>query len=335
MRFRKVVGTGGVGTGMLLLSPIQETLGRSESRLVTASEAKDYCKLHIVFHYIAAIAGKDIGVYPLSFVGQDSIGEELLEEMQEAGMRTEYMGRSKTHKTMLSVCLQYPDKEGCNMTVINSAANEVTPDYIRECMEQLSVDADTLVAAIPEVSVESRAALLREGKKRGAFCVLSVPEAEAEAFLKEEVFSCCDLLAVNEEEARALLVAVSRGEKDPINPDTPQTLVEALYQYMQKFHPGMALLVTFGKSGSYTMERGHLEYLPARKVAVKNTTGAGDACLGGTIAGLCMGWPLQSRDKEGSPGLSSAAELGTLCAGMAVQCEDTIAWAVGPDTAKR
>ncbi len=141
---------------MLRLSPIQDTLGRSESRLVHMSPARDYCKLHIVFHYIAALIGKQTEVYPLSYVGQDTMGEELLGEMRLAGMHTEYIGRSEELRTMLSVCLQYPDKEGCNMTVINSAASRVTPEYIRSSMEALSVDANTLVAAIPEVSAESQ-----------------------------------------------------------------------------------------------------------------------------------------------------------------------------------
>ena len=53
LKYNKVLGIGGIGVGMLFHTDINETLGRSESRLVELSEAKDYCKLHIVFHYIA------------------------------------------------------------------------------------------------------------------------------------------------------------------------------------------------------------------------------------------------------------------------------------------
>ncbi|MCB5713762.1 carbohydrate kinase family protein [Lactonifactor longoviformis] len=333
MKFDKVVGTGGVGTGMLLLSPIQDTLGRSESRLVHMSSARDYCKLHIVFHYIAALIGKQTEVYPLSYVGQDTMGEELLGEMRLAGMHTEYMGRSEELRTMLSVCLQYPDKEGCNMTVINSAASRVTPEYIRSSMEALSVDANTLVAAIPEVSAESRIALLREGKERGAFCVLSVPAAEAETFLEADAFTLCDLLAVNEEEARAVLSAMDKEREGDTQESFGDELVLRLYEQVERLNPEIQLLVTFGKHGAYTMAGRRLEYLPAAQVSVKNTTGAGDAFLGGTITGLCLGLPLQKSSSESAleeTELLSAAELGTFCAGLAVQCEDSIAWETEP-----
>lgn len=249
-------------------------------------------------------------------------------------MHTEYMGRSEELGTMLSVCLQYPDKEGCNMTVINSAASKVTPGYIRSSMEALSVDANTLVAAIPEVSQESRIALLREGKEKGAFCVLSVPAAEAEAFLEAEAFTFCDLLAVNEEEARAVLGAMDKGMKGETQESSEEKLVLRLYEQIERLNPEIQLLVTFGKHGAYTMAGRHLEYLPAAQVSVKNTTGAGDAFLGGTITGLCLGLPLQKSSREPAAGeteLLSAAELGTLCAGLAVQCEDSIAWETGPE----
>ena len=58
-----------------------------------------------------------------------------------------------------------------------------------------------------------------------------------------------------------------------------------------------------------------------------NTTGAGDACLGGTLAGLIQGLPLQKgrNDKKfGETPLQSAVELGAVCAGMAIELNDTI-----------
>ena len=76
-----------------------------------------------------------------------------------------------------------------------------------------------------------------------------------------------------------------------------------------------------------------MEFIPPMPAQVVNTTGAGDACLGGTIAGLALGRPFQKRRNDaffGETSLESAVELGVLCAGIAIECVDTIANEVDP-----
>jgi hypothetical protein len=62
MRFTKLIAAGGVGTGLLFHSPIMETLGRSESRLVTLCDAKDYCKQQIVLYYTAVLCDEKLRI---------------------------------------------------------------------------------------------------------------------------------------------------------------------------------------------------------------------------------------------------------------------------------
>jgi len=219
---------------------------------------------------------------------------------------------------MLSICLQYPDMETCNFTASNSACNLVTPEYVRDCLERLDVGGNTIVAAIPEVRVDSRVELLKAGKARGAFCVLSVPEAEAGGFKAARAFEYCDLVAVNYMEALAL----APGDDDDIK------VVKRLYEYLRGFNPRIMLLVTLGPRGACSAYLEQFERIPCLPAIAVNTTGAGDACLGGTIAGLARGMPFQKgRDdrKFGDSAISSAVELGTLCAGMAVETADSIA----------
>jgi sugar/nucleoside kinase (ribokinase family) len=179
------------------------------------------------------------------------------------------------------------------------------------------------VAALPEVSIESRVSLLKSGKAKQAFTVLSVSAAEAGEFFREGVYPVCDLLAVNEEEACAILGKRLSGED----------LVTRLHAFLRGFNPGLRLLATCGKYGAYTADGGLIEFIPPLPVKVVNTAGAGDAFLGGTLAGLARGLPLQKRRNDscfGATKLESAAELGALCAGMAVEVEDSIAFNVTP-----
>ena len=50
-----VIGTGGIGGGMFFAIDGNETLGRNESRGGKFLDSKDYCKLHIIAHYIAVL----------------------------------------------------------------------------------------------------------------------------------------------------------------------------------------------------------------------------------------------------------------------------------------
>lgn len=325
--YYKIVGTGGIGMGMLFHSETMDTLGRSESRMVTLSDARDYCKQHIVFYYLAAITKEYSEVYPIGFVGNDANGKNLIAEMRREGMDTRFVGICENEPTMISICLQYPDKEGCNFTARNNAAIHVTPQYIKHCMNEISVNSQTIVAVIPEVSVESRMEMLKIGKDKNAFTVLSIPVAEAEAFEAENAFAYCDLLSLNHEEAQAVLKQNVSGEE----------LVKRLYRYLKNFNQNIQLLVTCGNKGAYSATRKGVEYIPPLPGRAVNTTGAGDAFLGGTLAGLARGLPLQKGISDscfGESPLQSAVEMGTLCAGMAVESEDSIAFDVTLETIK-
>ena len=64
--FTYVVGIGGIGSGVLFQFEDDHTLGRDESRLGRLLPARDYCKLHIVEHYLATLmgSGKNCGCLP-------------------------------------------------------------------------------------------------------------------------------------------------------------------------------------------------------------------------------------------------------------------------------
>lgn len=325
LQYQKVVGVGGIGRGMLFYTQDNRTLGRSESRLVELSDAKDYCKQHIVFYYISALLAPAAEIYPIGYVGKDFNGQSLRQEMQKQGMLTTYVMEDDALPTMLSICLQYPDKEGCNFTASNSACDRVSPEYVRECINHIAIGPKTMVVAIPEVRVESRLELLRLGRQNGAFCALSVPEAEADLFTRANAFANCDLLAVNETEAAAIAGCEEEGG----------TLAKRLYHKLCASNPNIMLLVTCGKQGAYSVYKGHIEAIPPFPATAVNTTGAGDACLGGSLGGLALGLPFQKGTDDsifGETPLSSAVELGTICAGMAVESADSIALQVNKNS---
>jgi sugar/nucleoside kinase (ribokinase family) len=69
-----------------------------------------------------------------------------------------------------------------------------------------------------------------------------------------------------------------------------------------------AVIVTLGSAGCLIADPARLRWLPAMRVPVVDTTGAGDAFCAGVITGHGFGW-----------GLDDAARLGTAAASLTLQ----------------
>lgn len=312
---KKIIGTGGIGKGFFFISHENKTLGRNESRMAELSDAKDYCKLHIVFHYLGRLLAPEIEVYPVGKVGCDETGRNCKEEMRRAGMNVQWVEESFSHPTMLSICIQYPDRSGCNITEDNSASGEVDAEYVRKATESIGINSDTIVVALPEVGLNARLALLQYGKSKGAFCVASCGTAEIEEFIEKKGPGFCDLMALNEEEAAELA-----GMKEIRN--TCDAVLAA--DRIQKNYPELNLWITIGAQGSLlAVRKERINYGVLPGVHVKNTGGAGDASLAGLLTGYCKGLPWRGNIFT-EPDIQSAGELAVLLAGMSVESKDSI-----------
>jgi len=122
--FTCAIGIGGIGSGIMYALDGERELGRNESRMGELLDARDYCKLHIVGHYIARLMGAggardSFQVWPIGMVGNDEIGSRLLDEMSAAGMQMQFVRSDPVLKTLFSVCFIYPDGSGGNITSSN------------------------------------------------------------------------------------------------------------------------------------------------------------------------------------------------------------------------
>ena len=315
MQYEQIIGVGGIGTGCVFSLHGNETLGRNESRMAVLEPMRDFCKLHIIFHYIARLIGKRVPVVPIGLVGDDPAGHELLKNMSDAGMDTRFISFSEK-PTMSAFCFIYPDGDGGNVTASNSACEEVTGDYIRDSVRELCPGEPNtvpeMVLAAPEIPVSSRILMLETARKRGSYTVASFTKAEAAQF--SEYLGYVDLLAINLEEARALVNV-------PDN-ENPENVVNKCYKKLCEKNPGARLIVTMGAAGVYACD-GEIMFIPVPKVPVVSTAGAGDALLGGTMAAMICGLPFLCEGKPFSR-ISCAVEIGILTAAVAVQSPDTI-----------
>jgi ribokinase len=305
--FRGIIGTGGIGSGNFFVLNGNETLGREESRSGHFLGVNDYCKQHIILHYIKVLMGADFRVIPLGRVGDDDTGRKLYDEMKETGFVMDLVEKMPGVSTLFSFCFYYPDGSGGNLTTDNSASSKVDPLYIEKASEKITgLGSKGIIVAAPEVPVESRIKLLELGKQNGLFCSASFTSEEIKDAVESGLMSNVDYLAINIDEASALA---------EINTDKTESraMVLAAIHKLRKSSKRIMVSVTAGKQGSWCWDGKNLNYFQAIETKAVSTAGAGDAFFSGMLTGLALGLHL-----------FEAQQLASLIAALSVTSPDTI-----------
>lgn len=321
--FRKLIGVGGLGTGIFFGLEGEHTLGRNESRMGRLLDVRDYCKLHIVSHYVAKILGAGEGrfaVTPLGAVGDDSPGRFILSEMRAVGMDTRFVKVVRGQPTLFSVCFQYPDGSGGNITTSNSAAATLSEQDIDDAVSLVeSMGPTTIALLVPEVPLVARNHFLRLAKRAGAFCASSFAFGEIAVAKRLGMFNNLDLVSLNEEEA-------AEFAGDPNLASSPESLLARLACLLIASYPHLKVVMSVGKDGAYWVAASGWSYSPAPEVGVASTAGAGDCLLGGVLAALAAGITLPSPRGQANkrPQLENVLDLGVLLASYKVSSPHTI-----------
>ena len=305
--YRGIIGTGGIGSGKFFVLNGNETLGREESRSGHFLSVNDYCKQHIILHYIKVLMGADFQVIPVGKVGDDDIGKILYDEMKETGFMMDLVEKMSGVSTLFSFCFYYPDGSGGNLTTDNSASSRVDPVYIEKAAEKIvGLGSKGIIVAAPEVSLESRKKLLELGKQNGLFCSASFTTEEIRSAVESGLMSKVDYVAINIDEATAL--ADNKIDKTDRRP-----VVLAAVHKLQKSNKSIMVSVTSGKLGSWCWDGNELNFFPAPETRAISTAGAGDAFFAGIITGLTLGLHI-----------FEAQQLASLIAGLSVTSANTI-----------
>src|SRR5271165_1135271 len=208
--FTCAIGVGGIGAGMVYALQGEHELGRNESRLGELLDSRDYCKLHIVLHYVARFMGSrgpgSFPVWPVGVVGNDAAGRQILTEMSAAGMDTQFVRTHPALKTPFSVCFMYPDGSGGNITSSNSAAGALSVDDLEAASPYMkAAGARGVALCVPEVPLQLRRDFLERASACGSYRVCSFVLGEIKEAQRMGLVALADLLALNQEEASALL----------------------------------------------------------------------------------------------------------------------------------
>ena len=282
-RYQALIGVGGIGAGSFFALDGNHTLGREESRSGRFLDRRDYCKLHIIAHYVQVLLGPQFPVIPIGKVGDDDVGERLRREMAEIGLDVRYVQVMPGSQTLFSFCFVYPDGSGGNLTTDNSACSHVDAATVALAEPEFARHAGAGIAlAVPEVTLGARRALLELGGRYGFLRVASFATGEMAVAADMGLFEQIDLLALNLSEAAAL--AGFSSEDRP-----PDSIIEAAVTSVGRRNPAACVTITAGGRGSWVWDGAQLRHRPALPVKVAGSAGAGDAFLAGFLVGLVAG----------------------------------------------
>jgi len=211
----------------------------------------------------AAAAFLGTSVAFLGRVGDDEFGEPLVRALGEKGIDTSLIGRASGASTGAAFITVTPDGENA-ITVAPGANRSLTPEDVEAASEAIG-GARVLVAQM-EIPVETVLRAVEVATERGTRALVNLaPVLEVPRELLERL----DPLVVNEHEAAFLLGSEVEGVDGAI----------AAAPKLLSLGP-RSVVITVGEAGAVVASGESTEHLPAPKVDVVDTTGAGDAFVG-------------------------------------------------------
>jgi ribokinase len=248
----------------------------------------------------ARALGRSGRVAMVSAVGEDDLGRQAVAALEREGIDVAGVARSDAPTGCAFITVS---KAGENAITVASGANaraaaagipELWPGAV--CLGQMEIPpAETLAAAA------------RASEAGARFIFNFAPASADEPEVVRAIMARANVLVVNEHEleASAALLGVPSGEELAAS---CTGLAETL---------GCAVVATAGPGGAFLSIKGAAAlHVPAPRVAVRDTTGAGDCLVGILAAGLAEGRALRDVLATAVCGASLACEAPGARAGM-------------------
>ena len=214
----------------------------------------------------------------VSLVDQSGIGADVVQKLQNHKVNMDY---TRAVRDGMGTWLAVFDNDGDVVASI-SKRPDLAPiaDILDEHGDEIFANADSVVIEIDmEKEILKRAFKLAKKHNKKIYAVVANMSIAQE---RRDFLMNTDCLVCNQQEA-GLLFSDDYSEMDP--PELEAVIAKKVQ--LAKFP---SLIVTMGEKGAvYADLHGNSGFCPARKVNVKDTTGAGDAFCAGVAIGLTYG----------------------------------------------
>ncbi len=238
----------------------------------------------------------------ISLVDKTGSGEDVIRKLNSHKVNTDYIRRTRDG---MGTWLAVFDNEG-DVAASISKRPGLLPivQILEEQGDEIFRDADSIILEI-DMDKEIVKCVLKLAKKYNKR-VTAVVANMSIALERRDFFQEIDCFVCNRQEAGILF-------SDDFTGRNPEEMCEILSQKVQAAQiPSM--IVTMGGDGAvYANIHGDSGFCPARKVEVKDTTGAGDSFCAGVAIGLTYG-----------KSMKEACEIGAMLAASVIVTSENV-----------
>lgn len=238
----------------------------------------------------------------VSLVDDSATGQDVVDKLRRHKVNTDYI--RPVHDGM-GTWLAVFDTDG-DVYASVSKRPDLRPicDILDEHGDEIFRDADSVIMEIDlDKDVVKRVFKLAEKYGKKVFAVVSNMSIALE---RRDFLKRIDCFVCNIQEAGILFAEDYEGK----TPDEMQAVIREKVNRAKI--PGM--IVTMGAQGAvYANMAGECGFVPARKVTVNDTTGAGDAFAAGAAIGLTYG-----------KGMEDACQIGSLLAASVIVTSESV-----------
>lgn len=238
----------------------------------------------------------------LSLVDETGTGEDVIRKLQSHKVNTNYIRKTPDG---IGTWLAVFDNDGDVAASISKRPNLLPiADILDSQGDEIFSQADSIIIEIDiDKEIVKRVFRLAERHGKKVYAVVSNMSIAVE---RRDFLMSVDCFVCNLQEA-GILFSEDYSDK------TPEEMVEILSQKTIAAQIN-SLIVTMGARGAVYADRfGAKGYSPARKVQVKDTTGAGDAFCAGAAIGLTYGKTL-----------AESCEIGSLLAASVIVTSESV-----------
>lgn len=251
-----------------------------------------------------ALAAARSGAMPvfLGAVGDDANGRQMLDALGSGGVDVSSVAVVDDAPT--GIALITVSRDGENTIVVAAGANgRVNAHEVEAALRTLAGPGTVLLAQleIPLAVVVEAAAIIDE---LGGRTVLNLSPSRE---IPDALLALCDPLVVNEAEAHDL---------SGLTVDSVETATAVASALLERCR---SVVITLGGDGAVFASPTETGHLPAPRVTVVDTTGAGDAFVGALAAELTEAATSGAEGGDGAAVLHTAVERGVAAGAAAVQ----------------
>jgi ribokinase len=196
----------------------------------------------------------------VGLVGEDSFGDIAVNLYHQENVGTTYLMRTGERNTGLGFIVL--NAQGDNFIILDPGANGLfSPAHVDKALER--IQQSRVVMTQLEIPVATAVYAMQLGKQAGAITILNPAPAAA---MPPEAFANIDIVTPNHTELRILL------GREPDDPADSKDLCNEMLNKGVK-----TIVLTQGAEGALIVTKDGTQSVPAKKVTVVDTTGAGDA----------------------------------------------------------